>query len=79
VRLVFVAFAVLALFLAPRAYADVYGFSRHLIAAPFLAVVLAAREDSRSVRVLLASVAAAFSLAGLLMIAGELRPLIGSF
>ena len=79
VRLVFVAFGVLALFLAPRAYADVYGFSRHLIAAPFLAVVLAAREESRLVRVLLASVAAAFSLAGLLMIAGELRPLIGSF
>jgi hypothetical protein len=78
-RLVFVAIGALALFLAPRAYADVYGFSRHLIAAPFLAAVLAAREESRPVRVLLASVVVAFSLAGLLMISGELRPLIGSF
>jgi hypothetical protein len=77
-RLVFVAFAVLALFLAPRAYADVYGFSRHLIAAPFLAVVVATREESRWMRVLLLSAPVAFSIAGLLMIAGELEPLIGS-
>ncbi len=76
-RLVFVAFAVLAVFLAPRAYADVYGFSRHLIVAPFLAVVIAAREESRWLRVLLLSAPVAFSIAGLLMIAGELEPLIG--
>lgn len=77
-RLVLIAFAFLAVFLAPRAYADVYGFSRHLIAAPFLAVVIAAREDSRWVRVLLLSAPVAFSIAGLLMVAGELEPLIGS-
>jgi hypothetical protein len=77
-RLVLIAFAFLAVFLAPRAYADVYGFSRHLIAAPFLAVVIAAREDSRWARVLLLSAPVAFSIAGLLMIAGELEPLIGS-
>ena len=76
-RLVFIAFAALAVFLAPRAYADVYGFSRHLLPAPFLAVVLAAREESPPVRILLISVVAAFSVAGLLMIAGELRPWIG--
>ena len=76
-RLVFVAFALLALFLAPRAYADVYGFSRHLMAAPFLAVVLAAREENRLVRTLLIAVVTAFSVAGLLMIAGEVRPWIG--
>jgi hypothetical protein len=76
-RLVFIAFAALALFLAPRAYADVYGFSRHLIPAPFLAVVLAAREENLVVRTLLISVVAAFSAAGLLMIAGELQPWIG--
>ena len=46
-RLVFIAFAVLALCLAPMAYADVYGFSRHLLPAPFLALVLAAREENR--------------------------------
>jgi len=76
-RLVFIAFAALAVFLAPRAYADVYGFSRHLLPAPFLAVTLAAREESIPVRVVLISVVAAFSLAGLLMIAGEVRPWIG--
>ena len=77
-RLLFTAFAVLALCLAPRAYADVYGFSRHLIAAPFLAVAIAARENSRWARVLLLCAPVAFSIAGLLMIAGELEPLIGS-
>ena len=77
-RLVFVAFGALALCLAPRAYADVYGFSRHLITLPFLAVVIAAREDSRWVKVVLLSAPVAFSIAGLLMIAGELEPLIGS-
>lgn len=76
-RLVFIAFAALAVFLAPRAYADVYGFSRHLLPAPFLAVALAAREESPPVKILLISVVAAFFVAGLLMIAGELRPLIG--
>jgi hypothetical protein len=76
-RLVFVAFALLAVFLAPRAYADAYGFSRQLIPAPFLAAVLAAREESRFVRALLVASVAAFSLAGLLMIRGELQPLIG--
>jgi len=75
-RLVFIAFAALAVFLAPRAYADLYGFSRHLLPAPFLAVVLAAREESPPVRILLISVVAAFSVAGLLMIAGDLRPWI---
>jgi len=45
--------------------------------APFLAVTLAAREESIPVRVVLISVVAAFSLAGLLMIAGEVRPWIG--
>ena len=75
-RLAFMAFAALALFLAPRAYADVYGFSRHLIPAPFLAIVLAAREENLVVRTLLISVVATFSVAGLLMIAGELRPWI---
>jgi hypothetical protein len=76
-RLVFIAFAALAVFLAPRAYADVYGFCRHLLPAPFLAVALAAREESPPVRILLISVVAAFSVAGLLMIAGELQPLFG--
>jgi hypothetical protein len=75
-RLVFIAFAVLALCLAPRAYADVYGFSRHLMAAPFLAVVLAAGEESRPVKALLVSSVVAFSIAGLLMIRNELLPLI---
>jgi hypothetical protein len=76
-RFVFIGFAALAVFLAPRAYADVYGFSRHLLPAPFLAVALAAREGSPPVRILLISVTAAFSVAGLLMIAGEVRPWIG--
>jgi hypothetical protein len=78
-RLVFIAFAVLALFLAPRAYADAYGFSRHLIVAPFLAVPLAAGEPSRWLRALLLSGPLAFSATGLLMIAGELRPFFASF
>jgi hypothetical protein len=76
-RFVFIGFAALAVFLAPRAYADVYGFSRHLLPAPFLAVALAAREESPPVRFLLISVTVAFSVAGLLMIAGEVRPWIG--
>lgn len=76
-RLAFIAFATLAVFLSSSAYADVYGFSRHLMAAPFLAVVLAAREENRWVRALLLSAPAAFSIAGFLMIAGELEPLIG--
>ena len=75
-RLVFVAFAILALVLAPRAYADAYGFSRHLIVAPFLALPLAAAERSLWVRALLLSGPVAFSIAGLLMIVGELRPLL---
>ena len=76
-RLAFVAFAVLTVLLSSKAYADVYGFSRHLMAAPFLAVVLAAREENRWVRALLLSAPVAFSIAGFLMIAGELEPLIG--
>jgi hypothetical protein len=76
-RLVFVAFAILALFLAPRAYADAYGFSRQLMPAPFLALVLVAREESRLISALLVASVVAFSLAGVLMILGELSPLIG--
>ena len=75
-RLMFVAFAVLALVLAPRAYADAYGFSRHLIVAPFLALPLAATERTLWVRALLLSGPVAFSIAGLLMVVGELRPFL---
>jgi hypothetical protein len=77
-RLVFIAFAVLALFLAPRAYADAYGFSRHLIVAPFLAVPVAAGEPNRWLRALLISGPLAFSITGLLMIVSELRPFFAS-
>jgi hypothetical protein len=78
-RLVFIAFAALALFLAPRAYADAYGFSRHLMVAPFLAVPLAAGEPSRWLRAVLLSGPVAFSCTGLLMIVSELRPFLASF
>jgi hypothetical protein len=74
-RLVFAAFALLAMLLAPRAYADVYGFTRQLIVAPFLALPVAAGERSRWVRALLLSGPVAFAASGLLMIAGELHPL----
>jgi hypothetical protein len=75
-RIVFVAFALLALVLAPRAYADAYGFSRHLIVAPFLALPLAAGEPNRWVRALLLSGPIAFAVTGALMIGGELRPFL---
>ncbi len=78
-RFVFIAFAALPLVLAPRAYADAYGYSRHLIAAPFLALPLAAGEQSGWARALLLAGPVAFSLAGLLMIVGELRPFFAQF
>jgi hypothetical protein len=64
--------------LAPRAYADAYGFSRHLIVAPFLAVPLAAGEANRAVRALLLAGPVAFSIAGLVMIVSELRPFLAA-
>jgi hypothetical protein len=76
--MVFIAIAALAVVLAPRAYADAYGFSRHLIVAPFLAVPLAAGEANRWVRALLLAGPVAFSIAGLVMIVSELRPFLAA-
>jgi len=72
----YLAFAVLALFLGAKAYADAYASSRALVVAPFLAVALAARPGPRWARVLLLAGPVAYALAGLAMVRAELGPFL---
>ncbi len=74
--LALVAFAAVAACLSAKMYVEVFSSARALMAAAFIGLVLAPHEERLPARVALLSSVAAFSIAGLLLIGGELQPLL---
>jgi hypothetical protein len=73
----YLGFGILIPFLSYSVFIEAWGHTRILIVLPFLAVVLAGRQDSPWRKWTLRSVAAIHALIGLIMLAGELRAAIG--
>lgn len=73
----YLGFGILIPFLSYSVFIEAWGYSRILIVLPFLAVILAGRQDASWRKWTLRSVAAIHAIAGLIMIASELRTAIG--
>ena len=73
----YLGFGILIPFLSYSVFIEAWGYTRILIVLPFLAVVLAARQDAPWRKWTLRSVAAIHAIVGLIMIANELRAAIG--
>ena len=69
----FLLFMVVAWALSFAVYVDVYGYTRALIALPFLALLLGATQQDRIKQAVLLLVPAAFALVGALMIRAEVK------
>ncbi|MFH1175808.1 MAG: hypothetical protein V1750_00260 [Acidobacteriota bacterium] len=69
----YLAFMALSWTLSFAVYVDVYGYTRALMILPFLAVVLAARQEDLGKRLVLLSVPAMFAFVGLLMVRAEIK------
>jgi hypothetical protein len=72
-EMAFLAFATLGLVLRNDAYLEAWGYCRIMIAAPFLATVIAERQVSRGRRWTLRAVPVFYLVIGLLLIQGETR------
>jgi hypothetical protein len=70
-EMAFLAFATLGLVLRNDAYLEAWGYCRIMIAAPFLATVIAERQTSHGRRWMLRAISVFYLLIGLLMIRGE--------
>ncbi|MFH1177597.1 MAG: hypothetical protein V1750_09345 [Acidobacteriota bacterium] len=70
----FAAFGLLGVFFSYDVYVEAYAYARVLIALPFLAILIAEREEIRWRRWILRTVTIAYALVGWTVIRGELSP-----
>jgi hypothetical protein len=73
----YLGFGILIPFLSYSVFVEAWGYTRILVVLPFLAVILAERQDASWRKWTLRSVAAIHAMVGLIMIASELVAAIG--